>query len=47
MNKSSQYTSLDLLEKVTEFSNMTPDRSEWSLDQQKDNIPRLIRLKQI
>ena len=47
MNKFSNYTSLDLLEKVFEFSNMTPDRSEWSLDQQKDNIPRLIRLKQI
>jgi hypothetical protein len=36
-----------LLNKVFEFTAMTPDESEWSLELQKDNPPRLIRLQQI
>ena len=36
-----------LLNKVFEFTSMTTDESEWSLELQKDNPPRLIRLQQI
>lgn len=42
-----QITALTLIDKVLEFERITPEKSEWSLDKQKDNKPRFVRLKQI
>jgi hypothetical protein len=47
MNNSSQCTAPDLLEKIIEFTNMTPDPEEWSFERQKSNEPRFVRLEQI
>jgi len=47
MNNSSQYSAVDLLEKVIEFTNMTPDPNDWSFEVQMKNDPRFIRLQQI
>ncbi len=47
MNNSSQYTAIDLLEKIIEFTNMTPDPKDWSFEVQMKNDPRFIRLQQI
>lgn len=41
------YKGIDLLDKILEFSKMTPDTKLWSINSLQDNQPRLIRLKQI
>jgi len=47
MTNSPTYTANDLMNKVIEFTNMTKDSAEWSFEKQKENPPRLVRLKQI
>ena len=47
MNNTLPYTAHDLLYKVIDFTNMTPDSNEWSFEKQKENPPRFVRLKQI
>ena len=47
MNNSSTYIALDLLDKVIEFTNRSPDSAEWSFQKQKGNSPRFVRLEQI
>lgn len=47
MNNFSQYTAADLLEKIIEFTNMTPNPKDWSFEVQMKNDPRFIRLQQI
>lgn len=47
MNNSYKYTAVDLLEKVIEFTNMTPDPKDWSFEVQMKNDPRFVRLQQI
>jgi len=47
MNNPQFYAAHDLLDKIIDFTNMTPDSAEWSFEKQKDNPPRLVRLKQI
>jgi len=42
-----ELTGLNLIEKVLEFEEMTPDKSQWSFTAQKDNLPRLVRLQQL
>lgn len=42
-----QITGLTLIDKALEFESMTPVKSEWSLDIQKDNPSRFIRLQQL
>ena len=44
---SPNYTALDLLNKVIDFTNRSSDSAEWSFEKQKDNPPRLVRLQQI
>lgn len=41
------YRGIDLLDIILEFVVMTPNASSWTLSAQKENQPRLIRLKQI
>lgn len=41
------YTARELLHKILEFHRMAPERAEWSMEAQRDNPPRLVRLKQI
>jgi hypothetical protein len=41
------YTAIDLIHKLLDFIEMTPDSGNWSLLSQKDNLPRYIRLLQI
>lgn len=41
------YTARELLHLILEFHRMAPERTEWSLEAQRDNPPRLVRLKQI
>ncbi|MDZ7615209.1 MAG: hypothetical protein U5K51_17050 [Flavobacteriaceae bacterium] len=40
-----QITALTLINKALEFERMT-SKSEWTLDKQKANPPRLVRLQQ-
>jgi len=47
MINSSTYTAVDLLDKVIDFTNRSPDSAEWSFEIQQDNPPRLVRLQQI
>ena len=47
MNNSFKYTAVDLLKKVIEFTNMTPNPEEWTFEKQVDNDPRFVRLQQI
>lgn len=47
MNQNSEFTSTDLLDKVLEFTSMSPDSSSWNLVALKSNPPRLIRFLQI
>jgi hypothetical protein len=42
-----EYKGIDLLDKIFEFDEMTPDTKLWTLDALQGNQPRLIRLKQI
>ena len=41
------YTAQELLHLILDFHRMTPERAEWSLEAQRENPPRLVRLKQI
>ena len=41
------YTAVDLIEKVVEFTNMTPDQRLWKEGLLKESPPRLVRLRQI
>lgn len=47
MAKQKMYNAIDLLDKVIDFKELTPDSDNWTLDEIKSNPPRLIRLKQI
>jgi len=47
MEPKSSYKAIDLLEKVLEFTEMTPDSTKWDLGNLKTNPPRYIRLQQI
>jgi hypothetical protein len=47
MDKSKLYKGIDLLELIFEFEGMTPNPNAWTINAQKGNLPRLIRLKQI
>lgn len=43
-----ELTALDLLYTAIEISDMTgADRSKWTFESQKDNLPRFVRLQQI
>ncbi|EHQ27646.1 hypothetical protein Mucpa_3548 [Mucilaginibacter paludis DSM 18603] len=41
------YSAIDLLDKVLEFIEMTPNSNEWNLQSLKSNLPRQIRFRQI
>lgn len=41
------YAAQELLHKILEFLRMTPERAEWSFEVQRENPPRLVRLRQI
>src|SRR5215217_7544444 len=47
MTETKIYKGLDLLEKIFEFTAMTPDANQWSVSSLKANPPRQIRLRQI
>jgi hypothetical protein len=47
MTKTKTYKGLDLLEKIFEFTAMTPDANQWNFSSLKANLPRQIRLRQI
>ena len=47
MTTTMDYTAHELLHKILEFHRMTPERAEWSLEAQRENPPRLVRLRQI
>jgi hypothetical protein len=47
MTDKNEYTAIDLLDKVFDFIEMTPIKSQWSVSALKSNPPRLIRFKQI
>jgi hypothetical protein len=40
------YKGIDLLDKVLEFTEMTPDKAEWNVDALACNPPRQVRLRQ-
>jgi hypothetical protein len=45
--KTDNYTAIDLLEKILEFTEMTPDKEEWNYEALQSNPPRYIRLQRI
>jgi hypothetical protein len=47
MEPNKTYRGIDLLEKVLEFSAMTPNENEWNYKSLSYNQPREIRLRQI
>ncbi len=47
MNIPKTYTAIDLLDKVFEFTEMTPNPKEWKLDALFLNPPRRVRLQQV
>ena len=47
MTETKTYKGLDLLEKIIEFTAMTPDANQWNLSSLKSNPSRQIRLRQI
>lgn len=47
MTETKTYKGLDLLEKIFEFTAMTPDANQWKVSSLKANPPRQIRLRQI
>lgn len=47
MNQNSEFTAIDLLDKVLEFNLMSPNPSCWNLEALKSNPPLLIRFRQI
>jgi hypothetical protein len=40
-------TGLTLIEKALEFVGMTPNKSEWTLEKQKNYLPGLVRFQQL
>jgi len=47
MEQTKTYKGIDLLNKIFEFTEMTPDSGKWNLKAVRDNPPRYIRLQQI
>lgn len=47
MTETKTYKGLDLLEKIFEFTAMTPDANQWNVSSLKSNPSRQIRLRQI
>lgn len=47
MKQDKIYSAIDFLDKIFEFTEMTPNPSEWNLNALKSNPPRFIRLQQI
>jgi len=47
MTQSKTYKGLDLLDKIFEFTAMTPEVNQWNVSSLEGNPPRQIRLKQI
>lgn len=47
MGSHRSYTAVDLLDKVIEFEDLTPNPALWKEGLLKDNPPRLLRLRQI
>lgn len=47
MTQTKTYKGLNLLEKIFEFTAMTPDANQWNVSSLKANPPRQIRLRQI
>lgn len=47
MITSKVYKATDLVEKLLEFTSMTPDSKQWKVSALKSNPPRLFRFKQI
>lgn len=45
--KTDSYTAIDLLEKIIEFTEMTPDKEAWNYEALQTNPPRYIRLQRI
>jgi hypothetical protein len=41
------YSAIDLLDKILEFTSLTPDPNQWNFEDLESNPPRHIRLKQI
>ncbi|MCU7548151.1 hypothetical protein OCK74_03455 [Chitinophagaceae bacterium LB-8] len=47
MNTYKQYTAVDLIEKIIEFTKMTPNPKLWKEGLLKESPPRYVRLRQI
>jgi hypothetical protein len=47
MKHDKTYKGIDLLEKILEFKEMTPNENDWNYKSLDYNEPRLIRLQQI
>ena len=47
MTQIKAYKGIDLIEKILEFIEMTPNENEWNSKSLRDNKPRLIRFQQI
>lgn len=47
MQQIKTYRGLDLLDKILEFIEMTPDTTLWSSEKLSSNLPRLIRFQQV
>ena len=47
MQETKTYKGIDLLDKIFEFTEMTPNANQWTVSALKTNLPRQIRLKQI
>ena len=41
------YSAIDLLDKILEFTSLTPDPNQWNFEDLESNPPRHIRLQQI
>jgi hypothetical protein len=47
MSNSNDISAIYLLEKIIDFTSMTPNPEDWSFERQKYNDPRFIRMQQI
>jgi hypothetical protein len=47
MTQDRKYSGIDLLNKVIDFTELTPEKSNWNLNALTNNPPRYIRLKEI
>lgn len=47
MTQDKIYSGIDLLNKVIDFTELTPDKSNWNLNALTKNPPRYVRLKEI